>query len=211
MNNSPAFEQYHRYLKGRSLAGYAYRRYLLYPRLASRLKGRVLDIGCGIGDMLGFRPGTVGVDINPLNVAACAAAGYEAVCMEPDCLPFGNASFDGAILDNVLEHIAEPRPLLADARRVLVPGGTLICGVPGRKGYASDPDHKVFYDEAGLVRLLEGAGFATREIFYTPIHWRRLDMAMRQYCLYGVFKASKENVVAPASPANRQHHEQDST
>jgi SAM-dependent methyltransferase len=193
VNDDPAFEQYHEYLKRRSLAGYVYRRFVLYPRLASRLTGRVLDIGCGIGDMLGFRPGTVGVDINPLNVAACVAAGYEAVRMEPDRLPFGDDSFQGAVLDNVLEHIAEPHPLLAEVHRVLVPGGTLICGVPGSKGYASDPDHKVFYDEAKLVELLGQAGFAKRDVFYAPLRWRRLDTIMRQYCLYGVFQAGKAN------------------
>lgn len=193
MHDDSAFERYHDYLQKRSLVGYTYRRFLLYPRLTSRLSGRVLDIGCGIGDMLGFRPGTVGVDINPLNVAACAAKGYDAVQMEPDLLPFGDASFDGAILDNVLEHIADPRPLLAETRRILRSGGTLICGVPGRKGYASDPDHKVFYDETSLVRVVEAADFAAQQIFAAPLNWRTLGTVMRQYCLYGVFHAREAN------------------
>lgn len=185
MNNH---EQYLEYLTGRSTLGALYRRFWLYPRVTRRLRGRCLDIGCGIGDMLLYRGQTVGVDVNPGAVEFCRARGVEAHVMEPDRLPFDDAVFDAALLDNVLEHVAEPRPLLDEARRVLCSGGRLLVGVPGRRGWASDLDHKVFYDEDSLRECVSAAGFKLTECFHTPL-WRSsfLDRHVRQYCVYGAF------------------------
>src|SRR5208283_6006370 len=38
-------------------------------------------------------------------------------------IPFEEASFDLVFCKQVLEHVRNPRPLLADVRRVLAPGG----------------------------------------------------------------------------------------
>jgi SAM-dependent methyltransferase len=184
------FNDYLSYLKGRSFRGLLYRRFWLYPRLNARFTGRVLDVGCGIGDFLRFRRGTVGVDINPGAVAYCREQGLDARKMETDCLPFADKEFDGAMLDNVLEHIAEPRPVLHEIARVLRPGGTLIVGVPGRRGFASDPDHKVFYDARRLKEVVDRAGFSLHKLIPMPFRSSWLDAHARQYCLYGVFKRS---------------------
>lgn len=182
------YQEYFTYLRGRSFKSRVYRHWWLYPRLARHLSGKVLDVGCGIGDMLRYRPNTVGVDINPHTVTWCRQQGLEAHVMEPDRLPFGDGEFEGVIFDNVLEHIAAPQPLLAEARRVLKPGGRVIAGVPGEKGYRSDSDHKVYYDEPGLVRLMEANGFKRHAILRMPLPLPGLSGWMRQYCLYGVFE-----------------------
>lgn len=181
------YQEYCTYLKGRSLMGRLYRNWWLYPRLVRHLSGRVLDVGCGIGDMLRFRPNTVGVDINPETIAWCRKQGLDAHHMERNRLPFDAETFDGVILDNVLEHIAAPQPLLAEAKRVLKPSGRLLAGVPGPKGYQSDPDHKVYYNEAGLIHLMQNNGFSCRMILPMPLRLPRLSERIRQYCVYGVF------------------------
>src|SRR5688500_1395110 len=127
--------EYFNYLRGRRLTGLLYRKLWLYPRLMRHLSGRVLDVGCGIGDLLAARRGSVGVDINPLLVDWCRRRGLEAKVMEDGRIPFADHSFDSATLDNVLEHVLAPTLLLAEIRRVLVPGGTLIVGVPGIRGF----------------------------------------------------------------------------
>ncbi len=45
-------------------------------------------------------------------------------------LPFADASFDLAICNHVLEHIPDDRAAMAELRRVLAPGGLLVCQHP---------------------------------------------------------------------------------
>jgi SAM-dependent methyltransferase len=181
-------DQYFEYLMTRSRLGHLYRQHVLYPRLTKRLRGRTADIGCGIGDMLAFRANSVGVDINPHTVEFCRKRGLDAHVMAPDVLPFDDASLDSVLLDNVLEHVAEPQRLLEQIHRVLRPRGRLLVGVPGERGFASDPDHKVRYDEETLVARIAQHGFACAELFWMPL-WRSawLSRHTRQYCVYGVF------------------------
>jgi SAM-dependent methyltransferase len=181
------FSSYFEYLKNRGRLGLAYRKYWLYPRLCRHLTGRVLDIGCGLGDFLRYRPDTIGVDVNPNAVSWCNSQGLRALLMQDGVLPFADHSFDAVVLDNVLEHIKEPQALLAEIKRVLKADGVFLVGVPGRKGYASDPDHKVFYNEQTLAQKLGESGFKNREFFHAPFKLKNFDNYIRQYCIYGVF------------------------
>lgn len=180
-------DQYYRYLLGRSLKSFLYRRAFLYPRISRSLEGRILDVGCGIGDFLAFRRDAIGVDVNPRLVDYCRARGLPAYLMPSGELPFECGEFDSVILDNVLEHVSDPTQLLSEIHRVLAIGGTLVVGVPGVVGYRSDPDHKVYYDEQLLVSTLSVAGFSHRSSFYTPFRSKFFARRFRQYCLYGVF------------------------
>ena len=176
---------YFEYLQTRSRLALLYRRWWLYPRLTRRLGGLTLDIGCGIGDMLSFRPNTVGVDVNIRLVEHCRSLGFDARLMQPDVLPFGDAHFDSVLLDNVLEHIASPQPLLAEINRVVRPAGRLLIGVPGEKGWAADPDHKNRYDEKSLEDTVKQAGFRCEEFFYSPLgrsEW--VSRSQRLYCIW---------------------------
>ena len=179
--------EYFEYLKSRRFGSWLYRQTWLYPRLCFHLRGRVLDVGCGIGDFLAFRKSTIGVDINPLLVDWCRQRGLPASLMAPDVLPFGDQEFDGVVLDTVLEHLDDPVPLLGEVHRVLRPGGTFIVGVPGEKGYALDADHRRYYSKADLNACLASAGFATRTILHMPLRSGWLSRRMRQCCLYGIF------------------------
>ena len=185
---SGSYEEYFSYLQQRSSLGYLYRSYRLYPRINSYLCGNVLDIGCGIGDFLKYRAETVGVDVNPETVKYCQQQKLDARVMEIDQLPFESSVFDGVMMDNVLEHIEEPEPILKEVRRVLVEGGKFVVGVPGSKGYASDPDHKIFYSKEKLIITLSKAGFVEVGIVGMPLDFDWLDDKISQYCLYGVFR-----------------------
>lgn len=182
------YDLYFESLRRRKRAGLWYRDLWLYPRICGNLRGRVLDIGCGIGDMLRHRRNTVGVDVNPKAVAFCRAQGLSVELMQPDCLPFGGGEFDGAVLDNVLEHLEAPEPLLAEVHRVLKPGGTFVVGVPGQRGFASDSDHKRYYSQEALTHCLEAAGFERLRVFHQPFRSGLLDRSFRYYAVYGVFR-----------------------
>jgi len=183
------YEDYYKYLRNRSKLGFLYRKLWLYPLLCRYLDGKVLDVGCGIGDMLSYRPNTIGVDVNPSTVKYCREMGLDALEMEPDQLPFDNDAFDAAILDNVMEHLETPATLLSEINRVLINKGKLVVGVPGKKGFSWDLDHKIFYDIKKLKEVMEINGFVYDKHFYMPFKCVYLDNLLRQYCLYSVFNA----------------------
>lgn len=179
---------YFDYLMRRSFLGGVYRRFVLYPRLNFHLKGKVLDIGCGIGDMLSYRRNTVGLDVNPLNVDFCKKRKLNAYLMKPNMIPFDDKTFDSVLLDNVLEHIERPSLLFKEIKRVLKTNGIILIGVPGQKGFSSDDDHKIFYDEKKLQALAQKNNFNVNQFFYTPlVKSKFLSQHVRQYCIYSLW------------------------
>jgi len=58
----------------------------------------------------------------------------EPVVLIDATLPFADASFDGVLLVDHLEHVADDQGLLAEARRVLRPGGPLLASAPRLPG-----------------------------------------------------------------------------
>jgi SAM-dependent methyltransferase len=177
---------YHNYLLKQSWRGDLYRKFWLYPQINKRLQGKTLDIGCGTGHFLSFRENTVGIDVNKFNVDYCNQQGLEAYHVG-EKWPLEAESFDSAIMDNVLEHIEEPKGILEETKRVLKPGGILIIGVPAPAGYAWDKDHKIFYSEDRLQKTLEECGFKKVEIFHMPVKSKFLEAKIKQYCYFGVF------------------------
>ena len=181
------YDDYHAYLKTGSIKSKIYRKYWLYPRLAKQLIGSTLDIGSGLGDFIRYRPSTIGVDVNTTNVQWCSSQGLDVRLMEFDKLPFDNDSFESIIMDNVLEHIEDPKNMLSEIDRVLIKGGTLVIGVPGILGFSSAPDHEVFYSKELLVKTFVDRKYSVKKVFSMPIEWSWLDSRISQYCYYGVF------------------------
>jgi len=179
---------YFEYLKTRSKVAWIYRKYYLYPKIYKNLKGKILDVGCGIGDMLYCYNDIIGTDISWPCVHYCKSKGLKAEIMEPDSLPFCPEEFDSCLLDNVIEHLEKPLTLLMEIKRVLKDGGIFIIGIPGVKGWNSDPDHKIFYTEKNLIDLMEKHGFKFSHSFGVPfIKSKLLSTISRRYCLYAIF------------------------
>jgi SAM-dependent methyltransferase len=116
-----------------------------------------------------------------------------------------SGSYDCIIFRDVLEHFPRPQivELLADARAVLAPGGTIIVQVPnaeapiaGRIRYG-DFTHEMAFTEASLAQLLGATGF--RAVRFAPagpigqlgrelprfLLWKAIELTHR-IVLYGV-------------------------
>lgn len=182
--------QYLKYLETRSTKAYLYRMLYLYPRLRRYLPYPAIDVGCGIGDMLNKYPDMVGFDLDESIVNYCKGRGYNACLMRESNLPIPNESQKSVLLDNVLEHIQDPRLLLIEVNRVLMIGGLFVVGVPGRLAYSRDPDHKIFYTMEDLIILITGFGFDFQKDLYSPFKWSFFDEKLNFYSYYAVFKKS---------------------
>ncbi len=181
-------EEYCEYLKGRSSVSILYKKMMVYPRLLSKAKGKILDYGCGIGDLLSYNKAIIGVDINEYCIESCVERGLNAMHIENNKLPFQDNELSTIILDNVYEHLPHPEDQFVEIRRVLKTDGRLIIGVPGLKGHHLDSTHIRYYSEELLVDSLDRQHFKLDHLFYTPfIKSKYLSKKLNIYVLWGVF------------------------
>jgi SAM-dependent methyltransferase len=142
---------------------------------------RMLDVGCGTGWLADHLCDYTGVDRDPRAVEEARRRGRNVVHVDLDRspLPFPDASFDGAILKDVLEHVLEPARLVAEAQRVLRPGGRTFASAPDVQRWVWDDythvrpfslkafrrlfaDHGFAVEHAGYESVMPGIGRATR-------------------------------------------------
>jgi SAM-dependent methyltransferase len=145
--------------------------------------GRLLDVGCAGGHLMataraaGWR--AVGTDLSHLACRAVRAAGGLAVQADAGALPVAGATLDALALVNVLDHTTQPAAVVAEAARVLRPGGLLVLRVPNGAFHAAWADalgrlgpfvrwrrldtypilHLFAFGPAALRRLVERGGF----------------------------------------------------
>jgi SAM-dependent methyltransferase len=161
----------------------AYRRLVLrdHARFVERALGdsggvgRLLDVGCGGGLLLGMlreRGRTVvGLDNSPAAAAiAWSRQRVPAVCGVLEDAPLRAGSFAAVSMFHVLEHVRDPRAYVAAAHRLLEPGGRLIAQTPNAGcwqfrllGHAWSgldvPRHLYDFRASDLERLVESCGF----------------------------------------------------
>jgi SAM-dependent methyltransferase len=165
------------------------RRLDMVRRYVSLEGARVLDIGCGLGAYVRafsrYTERAYGIDIDAARVEHGVTEGLHGlVAGVGESLPFADGSFDGILLNEVLEHVRNDRETVREALRVLRPGGRIVIFVPNRfypfethgvylgkkyvfgniplVNYLPDPmrnrlvPHARAYTKAGLERVTEG-------------------------------------------------------
>jgi SAM-dependent methyltransferase len=145
------------------------------------LHGRWLDCGCADG---GYSLGliehgvdeVIGIDVEVDRVLEAASRAIDrpahfAVSISEQ-LAFPDESFDGVLINEVLEHVDDERATLSEVFRILRPGGVLILIGPNRWFPFEGHGFK-----AGPVRL----GFPTPIVPWLPSRWMLRFMFARNY------------------------------
>jgi 2-polyprenyl-3-methyl-5-hydroxy-6-metoxy-1,4-benzoquinol methylase len=105
------------------------------------LAGRWLDCGAAEGGFASALPRYGASDVVAIDIEHPRVVEGSTRCDEPtvvfscaasEALPLRDESFDGVLLNEVLEHVADEKATLREIRRVLRPGGHLALMSPNR-------------------------------------------------------------------------------
>lgn len=148
----------------------------LYDEFLPRDKNaRILDVGCGIGYMLGTLralgyTNVSGIDIDPGQVEICCKRGFDVTLVDDSktYLQRNAGAFDQILAFDLLEHIPHDAQLefaaaLAGALKL---GGNFMCTVPNANSFVAmryrhiDWTHQDSFTEQSLDFLLHSGGFS---------------------------------------------------
>lgn len=107
----------------------------LVERFSSGTRGRLLDVGAGIGTFLALARGR-GWEVAGTEVSESAIRlardrhSLELVAGQLEDARLSEGAFQVVTLWHVLEHVPSPSSVLTTARRLLAPGGMVVVAVP---------------------------------------------------------------------------------
>lgn len=176
-----------------------------------------LDVGAGTGALLArlaaARPGlaATAVDLSPGMAAAARARlpGLGVAAGDAEALPFRAGAFDLVVSTSTFQWLPRLEPALAETRRVLAPGGTLVLALFGARTLhelkaawraaagegAPDRTH-AFFSREDVAAALAAAGLEPRALHEEEIVEQHPDAR-------AVLRALKELGAANAVPGAR--------
>lgn len=151
------------------------------------LKGRLIDIGCGIKPykelVAPYITKHIGVDHQETshdksNIDLFGTA-YD--------IPVEDESFDSAICTAVLEHLEEPDVAIRECFRVLKLGGVAIYSIPFIWHLHEEPRDFYRYSKFGIKYLFEKVGFEIVEIKPLSGFW----VTFGQLFVYNIYRFNR--------------------
>jgi SAM-dependent methyltransferase len=135
-----------------------------------------LDVGCGPGMLIAAAAAEggrgIGVDVSMVWLVVAERmireAGGEPVLAAAlaESLPLADGSVGTVVALDVIEHVADPVPVLRESARVLGPGGRIAMATPNRFSLTAEPHVKVWGVgwvprrwQAGFVRWRSGKSY----------------------------------------------------
>jgi SAM-dependent methyltransferase len=135
----------------------------------------VADLGCSAGrllaDIVRARPDALAVGVDAVAAdlprAHALVPGAPLLHASVTALPFADATLDGALALNLLEHVVEDVAALAEVGRVLRPGARAVLVVPANPGlydyYDACLRHERRYGRGDLAMKARAAGLRVVE------------------------------------------------
>jgi SAM-dependent methyltransferase len=127
--------------------------------------GAVLDVGCGSAKW----PGATGLDVSPDTDAD--------VVHDLDVFPYplDDDSFDQVLMQDVIEHVAEPIRLMEELHRVSRNGARIQLRTPHFSSILaySDPTHRHYFSSLAIASLAE-----PRFAHYTQVRFRVVHVTL---------------------------------
>lgn len=155
--------------------------YAMLARRYAQKGGRLLEIGSGMGHLVGQLEDdfeTLAMDINhwALQQSKPVTPNTPLQVASAEHLPFADGTFNVVIAKHVVEHLPHPDAAIAEMDRVIVSGGVVIMATPnlesllkpwkGKRwiGY-QDPTHISLHPPSAWLDWVETAGFSIERVF----------------------------------------------
>lgn len=147
--------------------------------LREQRDGRLLEVGFGSGAMLhemarrGWQVSGVEFDRQAVDNATAQGLSVRHGSLQEQ--KFRENSFDVIVMSHVIEHVPDPKALIAECSRILAPGGRLILVTPNIAGtmhrefgknwlHLDPPRHLNLFTPASFRRLVAQAGFVDVDV-----------------------------------------------
>ncbi len=164
-----------------SMYWWSNRFYATLARRHGKHGGRLLEVGSGMGHLVGQLEDsfeTVGIDVNHWAVRQSKDVARQTALQTASAeeLPFHEDSFDVVIIKHIVEHLPNPEKAIFEIGRVTAPDGILILSTPnldsllkpwkGKQwiGY-QDPTHISLRKPSEWLEMISGAGFTLKRAF----------------------------------------------
>ena len=134
-------------------------------------RATLLDIGCGTGWLADHFTDYTGIDASPEAVRAASEHNRNVIHADVEQrLPFADASFDAAVLKDVLEHVRDPVALVEEVRRVLRPGAIVFASSPDAQRWMwDDYTHRRPFSRKSLRLLFADQGFSIERLGFESV------------------------------------------